>query len=104
MSESQCQSDSLSMPTEQFFPYMYVMTRISCISMRRGCPPCTTAGEYLGDLHLHTLLKQWFMGRHVVNNISATMYIATVSFIGGGNHGDLRKPQTCRKSLTNIIT
>ena len=31
-------------------------------------------------------------------------YIATVSFIGGGNRSTWRKPQTCRKSLTNFIT
>jgi hypothetical protein len=28
-------------------------------------------------------------------------YIVAVSFIGGGNR---RKPPTCRKSLTNLIT
>jgi hypothetical protein len=27
-----------------------------------------------------------------------------VSFIGGGNRGTQRKPPTCRKSLTNLIT
>jgi len=35
------------------------------------------------------------------NNISVTLYIVMVSFIGGGNR---RKPPTCRKSLTNFIT
>jgi len=28
-------------------------------------------------------------------------YIMAVSFIGGGNQSAQRKPQTCRKSLTN---
>jgi hypothetical protein len=32
------------------------------------------------------------------------MYIAAVSFIGGGNCSNRRKPPTCRKSLTNFIT
>jgi len=27
-----------------------------------------------------------------------------VSFIGGGNQSTQRKPPTCRKSLTNLIT
>ena len=31
-------------------------------------------------------------------------YIVAVSFIGGGNQSTQRKPQTCRKSLTNFIT
>jgi hypothetical protein len=31
-------------------------------------------------------------------------YIVAVSFIGGGNRSIQRKPQTCRKSLTNFIT
>jgi DeoR/GlpR family transcriptional regulator of sugar metabolism len=31
-------------------------------------------------------------------------YIVAVSFIGGGNRMTRRKPPTCRKSLTNIIT
>jgi hypothetical protein len=31
-------------------------------------------------------------------------YIVAVSFIGGGNWNNLRKPLTCRKSLTNFIT
>jgi hypothetical protein len=31
-------------------------------------------------------------------------YIVAVSFIGGGNRSTLRKPLTCRKSLTNFIT
>jgi len=31
-------------------------------------------------------------------------YIMAVSFIGGGNLCTLRKPPTCRKSLTNFIT
>ena len=31
-------------------------------------------------------------------------YIMKVSFIGGGNWSTRRKPQTCRKSLTNCIT
>jgi len=35
------------------------------------------------------------------NNISVTMYIVMVSFIGGGNRNTQRKPLTCRKSLTN---
>ena len=31
-------------------------------------------------------------------------YIVAVSFISGGNQRTRRKPQTCRKSLTNFIT
>ena len=31
-------------------------------------------------------------------------YIVVVSFIGGGNRSIRRKPPTCRKSLTNLIT
>jgi len=31
-------------------------------------------------------------------------YVVVVSFIGGGNRSILRKPPTCRKSLTNFIT
>jgi hypothetical protein len=31
-------------------------------------------------------------------------YIVAVSFIGGGSRRTLRKPPTCRKSLTNSIT
>jgi len=31
-------------------------------------------------------------------------YIVAVSFIGGGNPSTQRKPQTCRKWLTNFIT
>jgi hypothetical protein len=31
-------------------------------------------------------------------------YIVVVSFIGGGNWKIRRKPPTCRKSLTNVIT
>ena len=31
-------------------------------------------------------------------------YIVAVNFIGGGNRRAQRKPPTCRKSLTNIIT
>ena len=36
------------------------------------------------------------------NNIVS--YIMVVSFIGGGNRSIQRKPLTCRKSLTNLIT
>ena len=32
------------------------------------------------------------------------MYIVVVSFIDGGNQSTRRKPPTCRKSLTNLIT
>jgi len=32
------------------------------------------------------------------------VYIVVVSFIGGENRSTPRKPPTCRKSLTNIIT
>jgi hypothetical protein len=38
----------------------------------------------------------------IFNNISV-IYIVAVSFIGGGNQSTRRKPQTCRKSLTNFI-
>ena len=31
-------------------------------------------------------------------------YIMAVSYIGGRNQSTLRKPPTCRKSLTNFIT
>jgi len=31
-------------------------------------------------------------------------YIVAISFIGGGNRRTMRKPSTCRKSLTNFIT
>ena len=31
-------------------------------------------------------------------------YIVVVSFIDGGNRRTQRKPSTCRKSLTNLIT
>ena len=31
-------------------------------------------------------------------------YIMVVSFIGGGNQSNWRKPLICRKSLTNFIT
>jgi len=37
------------------------------------------------------------------NNISA-QYIVAVSFISEGNRSTRKKPQTCRKSLTNFIT
>jgi len=40
----------------------------------------------------------------MVFNIQYFSYIVTVSFIGGGNQSTCRKPQTCRKSLTNFIT
>ena len=32
------------------------------------------------------------------------LYIMVVSFIGGENRSTQRKPLTCRKSLTNLIT
>ena len=43
------------------------------------------------------------------NNTTSTLqqyfsYIEAVSFIGGGNRSIMRKPPTCRKSLTNFIT
>jgi hypothetical protein len=38
-----------------------------------------------------------------VSNISATLYIVVASVIGGGYRSTWRKPQTCRKSLTNFI-
>jgi len=31
-------------------------------------------------------------------------YFSYISFIGGGNRRTRRKPPTCRKSLTNVIT
>jgi hypothetical protein len=31
-------------------------------------------------------------------------YIVVVSFIGGGNRSTWRKPPTCRKTLTKLIT
>jgi len=31
-------------------------------------------------------------------------YIVAVSFIGGGNRSNRRKPPTCRKSLANCTT
>jgi hypothetical protein len=31
-------------------------------------------------------------------------YFVAISFIGGGNRRIRRKPPTCRKSLTNLIT
>ena len=38
------------------------------------------------------------------SNISVTMYIVEVSFIGVGNHSTQRKPLTCRKLLTFYLT
>jgi hypothetical protein len=38
-----------------------------------------------------------------VSNMLAALYIVVVSFIGGGYRSTRRKPQTCRKSLTNFI-
>jgi len=34
----------------------------------------------------------------------STIYIVDVSYIGGGCQSEKRKVQTCRKSLTNVIT
>jgi hypothetical protein len=48
-------------------------------------------------------LMFWFYGilRHFQQYFS---YIMAVSFIGGGNQRTRRKPPTCRKLLTNLIT
>ena len=47
--------------------------------------------QTLNDIHY---------GRATFNYIS--VIIVEVSFIGGGNQRSLRKPPTCRKSLTNF--
>jgi hypothetical protein len=38
------------------------------------------------------------------NNISVTMYIVAISFIGGGERNTRKILLTCHKSLTNFIT
>ena len=56
--------------------------------------------------HLYQCNMAWFgfpMLNATFNNISVRC-IVVVSFIGGGNQRTRRKPQTCRKSLTNFIT
>ena len=40
----------------------------------------------------------------IVMVFNVTFHNISVSFIGGGNRGTRRKPTTCRKSLTNLIT
>ena len=47
---------------------------------------------YGGGMVFNTTFKRYFS------------YIVAVSFIGAGNQYTQRKPQTCHKSLTNIIT
>ena len=45
------------------------------------------------------------MVRVVVSNFQQYFrYIVAISFIGGGNRNTRRKPPTCTKSLTNLIT
>ena len=45
----------------------------------------------------------WFLCLMPLSTIFQ-LYIVAVSFIGGANRSTLRKPLTCRKSLTNFIT
>jgi len=40
----------------------------------------------------------------MVFNATYFIYIVTIGFIGGGNWCTRRKPPTCRKSPTNLIT
>jgi len=45
------------------------------------------------------------MVRVVVSNFQQYFrYIVAISFIGGGNRNTRRKPPTCTKSLTNLMT
>ena len=56
-------------------------------------PPVQNIRQLEAALH-----REW---QHLQQYFS---YIMAVSFIGGGNRRTRRKPSTCRKSLTNIIT
>jgi hypothetical protein len=59
-------------------------------SLRMICPVSTEWPQYYKLFEHHC--QQYFS------------YIITVSFIGRGNLSTWRKPPTCRKSLTNLIT
>jgi hypothetical protein len=43
------------------------------------------------------------MKRFTIANSINFKYIVGISFIGGGNRNDERKPWTCRKSLASFI-
>ena len=55
---------------------------------------------------LYAQVKKLSVVRVMVFNPTSTIFqfFVTVNFIGGGNRSTLRKPPTCRKSLTNFIT
>jgi len=50
---------------------------------------------------IFTLRVKVMVFNTTLNTISVILW---VSFIGGGNQRTRRKLQTCRKSLTNLIT
>jgi hypothetical protein len=54
-----------------------------------------------------TILTDWsepeVIQKYFTGGLCGYDKIIAVSFIGGGNQSTLRKPLTCRKSLTNFI-
>jgi hypothetical protein len=51
---------------------------------------------------MHTL--DWWIMVFNATPLSYFSYIVAVRFIGGGKRSTQRKPPTCRKWLTNLIT
>ena len=50
------------------------------------------------------LIVDWLVCGVLRHSQQYFSYFVEVSFIGGGNRGTRRKPQSCCKSLTNFIT
>ena len=59
----------------------------------------TNSSKALNTIHIYKRQISLVL-RHFQQYFS---YFVGVSFIGGGNQSTLRKPLTCRKSLTNFI-
>ena len=76
-----------------FFPYSMASSRIQwLLPVFNGFFP-------------YSSIHNRVMVRVVVFNFQQYFrYIVAISFIGGGNRGTRRKPPTCTKSLTNLIT
>ena len=67
-----------------------------------NCLPFQSSSRYLvGPVLLNLFYLFDGVLRHFQEYFS---YIVVVSFIGGGNRRTQKKPPTCHKSLTNLIT
>jgi hypothetical protein len=96
-----------------FFPYSMASSRVQwLLPVFNGLFPYSMASSRIqwllpvfNGFFPYSSIHNRVMVRVVVFNFQQYFsYIVAISFIGGGNRSTRRKPPTCTKSLTNIIT